>query len=78
MLDDVDESMIVRVSDWLLSRRYGSGSFRQKSNGLDSFSSPPPDIADAYILYVLTQIGQAQGLEKEIEEIIKKTKNSED
>ena len=40
--------------------------------GLDSFSSPPADIADAYILWALTSIGEADGLEKEIETIRKR------
>jgi len=42
-----------------MSKRDGKGSFNLKQNGLDSFSSPPPDIADAYILWALTQIGNA-------------------
>ena len=37
--------------------------------GLDSFGKPPADIADAYILWALTQIGEADQLDKEIEAI---------
>ena len=46
--------------------------------GLDSFSSPPADIADAYILWALTSIGEADGLEKEIETIRKRAQGSDD
>ncbi len=54
VLPNVDTSMIGRVKDWLLSKRDGKGSFNLKKDGLDSFSSPPADIADAYILWALT------------------------
>lgn len=50
----VDESMIERVTGWLMDKRDGKGSFNMKLEGLDSFGKPPADIADAYILYALT------------------------
>ena len=78
VLPNVDTSMISRVKDWLLSKRDGKGSFNLKKDGLDSFSSPPADIADAYILWALTQIGEAAGLEKEIDTVVKRAESSDD
>lgn len=78
VITGVDEGMIKRVTDWLLERRDGKGSFTMSSDGLDSFGRPPPDLSDAYILWVLTSIGKDQGLEKEITAVIEKAKASED
>jgi alpha-2-macroglobulin-like protein len=78
VITGVDEGMIKRVTDWLLERRDGKGSFSMSSQGLDSFGRPPPDLSDAYILWVLTSIGKNQGLEKEITAVIEKAKASED
>lgn len=54
VLPNVDTSMMSRVKDWILTKRDGKGSFKFRTDGLDSFSSPPADIADAYILWALT------------------------
>lgn len=78
VLSDVDESMLERTRKWLLGRRDGKGSFNVAQNGLDSFANPPADIADAYILWVLTSIGSGEGLEKEIEAVVEKEKTSDD
>ena len=78
VLAEVDESMIDRVSKWIMDRRDGKGHFEMSTHGLDSFGSPPPDVSDAYILWVLTSIGDAGGLEKEIKMVIEKAKASGD
>jgi hypothetical protein len=78
VLSDVDESMLERTRKWLLGRRDGKGSFNVAQNGLDSFANPPADIADAYILWVLTSIGSGEGLEKEIEAVVEKEKTTDD
>ena len=78
VLAEVDESMINRVSKWIMDRRDGRGHFEMSTHGLDSFGSPPPDVSDAYILWVLTSIGDAGGLEKEIKMVIEKAKASGD
>ena len=52
----VDEGMVRRVARWLLGRRNGSGGFSVSEKGYDSFASPPPHTANAYILWVLTTV----------------------
>ena len=66
----VDDGMINRVTEWVLSKRDGKGSFSLKSNGLDSFSSPPQHLSDSYILWVLTTLGQIGDLSREITKMI--------
>jgi len=79
VLPNVDTVMMNRVKSWVLGRRDGSGSFRMNDHGLDSFGSPPEDLSDAYILWVLTSIGEdVAGLQKEIEKLISNAKSSED
>ena len=70
--------MIDRVTNWILEKRDGNGSFKMSQHGLDSFGSPPPSLSDAYILWVLTSVGQNTGLEKEIKSMIEKAKTSGD
>jgi len=74
VLGEVDQGMIDRTTDWILGKRDGKGGFNMNSHGLDSFGSPPPDLSDAYILWVLTSIGKDIDLEKEIKKNIEKAK----
>lgn len=78
VLSDVDDSMITRTKEWLIGRKDGKGSFKVAQNGLDEFANPPADIADAYILWVLTSIGGGAGLETEIDAVVEKEKTSDD
>ena len=78
VLANVDQTMIDRVTKWILEKRDGNGSFKMSQHGLDSFGSPPPSLSDAYILWVLTSVGQNTGLEKEIKSVIEKAKASGD
>ena len=78
VLSSVDQTMIDRVTKWILDKRDGQGSFKMSQHGLDSFGSPPPQLSDAYILWVLTSVGQNAGLEKEIKAVIEKAKASGD
>jgi uncharacterized protein YfaS (alpha-2-macroglobulin family) len=78
VLSDVDQGMIDRVTSWLLDKRDGKGSFAMSANGVDSFGKPPPDLSDAYILWVLTSIHNGADLEKEIKQVIEKAKATND
>ena len=78
VLANVDQTMIDRVTKWILEKRDGNKSFKMSQHGLDSFGSPPPSLSDAYILWVLTSVGQNAGLEKEIKSVIEKAKASGD
>ena len=60
----VDQKMIQRTVDWLLSKRNGKGGFLQNS-GKYGFSSAPEDVNNAYIVYALTETDTKIELEKE-------------
>lgn len=52
----VDEKMVDRTRDWLLSKRNGKGGFRQ-SSGKYGFSAASQDVTNAYITYALSETG---------------------
>ncbi|MCK7589419.1 TonB-dependent receptor plug domain-containing protein [Subsaxibacter sp. CAU 1640] len=51
----VDQEMIDRTVKWLLSRKDGKGGFKKSEKGYDSFASSPVDVANAYIVYALSE-----------------------
>ncbi|MDF1562889.1 MAG: MG2 domain-containing protein [Deltaproteobacteria bacterium] len=54
---EVDDAMVDRTAQWLLSRRDGKGSFQRNSRALDSFGRASAEVTDAYIVYALTEAG---------------------
>ncbi len=62
---DVNEKMIMRTVDWLMSRRDGKGGFHKSKKGYDSFASSPQDVANAYIVYALSEAGIKVDIQKE-------------
>ena len=61
----IDEEMLKRTSDWLLSRRDGKGGFLRSPQALDNFGRAAEDITNAYIIYGLAEAGFQQ-LDNEI------------
>ncbi len=53
--DGVNQKMIDRTVKWLLSQRDGKGGFKKSKLGYDSFASSPKDVANAYIVYALSE-----------------------
>lgn len=53
----VDQAMINRTVQWLMSRKDGKGGFKKSTKGYDSFKSSPVDVANAYIVYALSEAG---------------------
>ncbi len=53
----VDQAMIDRTVAWLMSRKDGKGGFNKSEKGYDSFASSPADVANAYIVYAITEAG---------------------
>ncbi len=51
----VDQKMIDRTVEWVLSRKDGNGGFHKSKKGYDSFASSPADVANAYIVYALSE-----------------------
>ncbi|NRD18699.1 TonB-dependent receptor plug domain-containing protein [Winogradskyella eckloniae] len=53
--EGVNQNMINRTVQWLLSRKDGKGGFKKSEKGYDSFASSPSDVANAYIIYALSE-----------------------
>ncbi|MCC5945040.1 MAG: hypothetical protein JJT94_08890 [Bernardetiaceae bacterium] len=73
----VDDAMVKRTADWLLSRRDGKGGFERNPKALDSFGRADKDITDAYITYSLTEAGFLN-LEAEIDALYESALSSKD
>ncbi len=73
----VDRSMLERTRSWLRDRRDGKGGFTRNPQALDSFGGAPDDITNAYIVWALLEAGE-RGLEKEIEWVAARAKESDD
>lgn len=54
----VDEGMIERTQNWLMSRRDGQGGFMRNEKALDSFGAAPAPLTNLYILWTLLESGQ--------------------
>lgn len=76
---DVDQAMIQRTSDWLMSRVDENGSFKLDQKALDSFGRAPQDTTDAYIVWSLLEAGYDPAkIEKSIELVLKKATEGDD
>lgn len=73
----VDQTMLQRTREWLLSRRDGNGGWQRNPRALDSFGGAPEDVTNAYIVWALVQAKTA-GLEKEIAAIREHAQSSSD
>ncbi|MEM5565755.1 TonB-dependent receptor plug domain-containing protein [Psychroserpens sp. AS72] len=65
--DGVDQKMIDRTVDWLMSRKDGKGGFLKSKKGYDSFASSPVDVANAYIVYAISESGGDANIDLEYE-----------
>ena len=63
----VDQKMINRTIDWLISRKDGKGGFKKSSKGLDSFGRASKLVANAYLVYALSKVGEIKATQKEYE-----------
>ncbi|MDP2385067.1 MAG: MG2 domain-containing protein [Bacteroidota bacterium] len=54
---NVDQKMVGRTAEWLMSRKDGKGGFQQNSKALDNFGRASKEITDAYIVYSLSEAG---------------------
>lgn len=76
---DVDQAMIERTQDWLLSRCGNDGSFELDKKALDSFGRAPQDTTDAYIVWSLLEAGYDPAkIEKSIDLVLKKATEGDD
>jgi hypothetical protein len=57
VMDGVDQGMVKRTSDWLLSRRDGKGGFQRNPRALDQFGGADQNVTNAYLAYALSEAG---------------------
>lgn len=57
VMEGVDQGMVRRTSDWLLSRRDGKGGFQRNPRALDQFGGADQDVTNAYVVYALSEAG---------------------
>jgi alpha-2-macroglobulin-like protein len=73
----VDDKMIQRTAEWLLSRRKGDGTFLKPNDGYDGFSHAPVTVANAYVVYAFSE-AEFGGVEKEYEWSLREAMESKD
>ena len=74
---DVDQKLIDRSTEWLLSKRDGKGSWLSGSNGLHAWVGSGA-IRDAYITYALAEAGKTDKLKTEINTVYQHANTSKD
>lgn len=76
---DVDQKMINRTADWLLSRCGNDGSFKLDKKALDSFGRAPQDTTNAYIVWSMLEAGYDPAkIQKSIDLVLKKATEGND
>ncbi len=55
--DGVDNDMVGRTANWLMSRRDGKGGFKRDPKALDSFGRASATVTNAYIVWALAEAG---------------------
>ncbi|HEV8060015.1 MAG TPA: alpha-2-macroglobulin family protein, partial [Gemmataceae bacterium] len=77
-VQEVDQQMMERTKQYLLSRRDGKGGFTRNPRALDTFGRAPDDITNAYIVWSLTESGKDDDLTAELDALIKIAESSKD
>ncbi len=75
--EGVDERMINRTAEWLLSRRDGKGGFKRNGRALDNFGAASEEVTNAYIVYALSEAGY-RDIRKEYESSLQKAMSTQD
>ncbi|MFK7790964.1 MAG: alpha-2-macroglobulin family protein, partial [Phycisphaeraceae bacterium] len=76
---DVDQKMIDRTADWLMSRCGNDGSFELDKKALDSFGRAPQDTTNAYIVWSILEAGYDPAkIEKSIDLVLRKATEGND
>ncbi len=75
---EIDQKMIDRTANWLLSRKDGKGGFQRNPRALDSYGSASTEITNLYIVYALCEAGYLNDIEKELNFSYEKSISSDD
>jgi len=74
----VDQRMLNRTIKWLLGQKDGKGGFHKSKKGYDSFTSSPEVVANAYIVYALSEAGLVTEIDNEYSAALKEALASND
>lgn len=74
---DVDQKMIDRTAEWLLTQKDGNGGFSRNARAYHDFGRISEDVMNAYIVYALAEAGFAN-LDKEFNASVKKAGETKD
>ena len=74
---DVDQGMIDRSANWLMSHRDGNGGFKREKHAYHDFGRISDDILNAYIVFALAESGYTN-IKKEFESSYKKANETKD
>ncbi len=74
---DVDQKMLDRTSEWLMSHKDGKGGFTKEKHAYHDFGRISDDILNAYIVYALAEAGYTD-IKKEFETSYKKALETKD
>ena len=74
---DVDQNMIDRSANWLLSHRDGKGGFKREAHAYHDFGRISDDILNAYIVFALAESGYTD-IKKEFDASYKKATETKD
>ncbi|MDO9187809.1 MAG: MG2 domain-containing protein [Bacteroidia bacterium] len=74
---DVDQKMLDRTSEWLMSHKDGKGGFTKEKHAYHDFGRISDDILNAYTVYALAEAGYTD-IKKEFETSYKKATETKD
>ncbi|MES2285760.1 MAG: MG2 domain-containing protein [Bacteroidota bacterium] len=74
---DVDQKMLDRTSEWLMSHKDGKGGFTKEKHAYHDFGRISDDILNAYTVYALAEAGYTD-IKKEFETSYKKAMETKD
>jgi len=74
----VDKAMLARTEKFLLDHRDGKGAFKPSPGGYDQFRAVPPAVANAYIVYALSQTDAGKQIPLEYATTLKAAQASND
>ncbi len=74
----VDQAMVQRTRNYLMSRRDGKGGFQRNPRAVDHFGRAPDNITNAYIVWALTEGGKEDDVTRELNALAEQAKTSAD
>jgi A-macroglobulin TED domain/Alpha-2-macroglobulin family len=77
-VQEVDQAMVERTRQWLLSRKDGKGGFQRNPRALDTFGRAPEDITNAYIVWAVTESSKDDDVQRELDRLHEQAKGSKD